>query len=226
MRISFEADERPVLVKKLGLKENVSDADITAAFEVWATKEEDEEQQQQGEEEQQEGQGSVPGPVVTPPTGPVVTPPQPSENAEDDDDDDDEAEGSVSGSTVTLDIEAFNSLTKRAARAAKIEEDARIQTRNSLIEACIKAGKFGPGRREHYTARYDSDPEGTTKVLGRMAKNVVPVEERGHDVADEVEDQTAYPTDWLPEVKAATTIVTTPNGNGNPARRNRVMSED
>lgn len=119
------------------------------------------------------------------------------------------------GDVVIVDVSEFRRLRQRDRVAAEVEETARRRDRDELIEEAIADGKFGPGRRDHYKARYDSDPEGTATLLGRLTKNTVPLEARGVDVPTDEVDETSYPTDWVPEVAAR---------QSRPA--SRVMGED
>jgi hypothetical protein len=227
MKISFETDERPVLLTKLGLPEDASDDDIANGFTEWANdsspvKAESQPNVPNGggghegtpkEDPNREApeEGNVPGPGSTPPS------------TSDQDADDVNASVVPDGEdVVVLDVAAYQSLTKRAQHAKKIEEEARQERRKNLIEGAIKDGKFSPGRREHYAARYDSDPEGTEALLARMSKNVVPLEERGASGDPEDIETDAYDPTWLPELQGRQD---TENGNGE-RRKSRVTSEE
>ena len=106
------------------------------------------------------------------------------------------------GDVVIVDVTEFQRLRRRDLQAAEVEEATRRRDRDELIEEAIIEGKFSPSRREHYKARYDSDPDGTKTLIGRLTKNTVPLEARGADVPTDEVDQTTYPQDWVPEVAA------------------------
>lgn len=106
------------------------------------------------------------------------------------------------GSVMVVDVASFNRLQARDRLAAEVEEATRIRDRNELIEEAVHDGKFSPSRREHYLVRYDSDPEGTTSLIGRLTPNTVPLEARGADVPTDEVDDDSYPNDWVPEVAA------------------------
>lgn len=106
------------------------------------------------------------------------------------------------GDVVVVDVSEFRRLRQRDTVAAEVEKANQLRDRNELIEEAIADGKFGPGRREHYKTRYDSDPEGTKALLGRLTKNTVPLEARGADVPTDEVDDTSYPQSWVPEVAA------------------------
>lgn len=103
---------------------------------------------------------------------------------------------------VIVDVTEFRRLRQRDRVAGEVEEATRRRDRDELIEEAIADGKFSPSRRDHYKARYDSDLEGTVKLIGRLTKNTVPLEARGVDVPTDEADDTAYPQEWLPEVAA------------------------
>lgn len=106
------------------------------------------------------------------------------------------------GDFVVIDVASFREMRKDKITASAVIEANRVRDRDELIDEAIHDGKFGPGRRDHYIARYDSDPEGTKTLIARLQKNTVPLEARGADaVTDEVDDS-SYPTDWAPEVAA------------------------
>lgn len=133
------------------------------------------------------------------------------------------------GDFVVVDVASYRRMQSQEQVAAAVVEANRVRDRDELIEEAIHDGKFGPGRRDHYKARYDSDPDGTATLIGRLMKNTVPLEARGADApTDEVADD-SYPASWVPEVAARAAnaeggVVTTPN-TGPQVRRNRVHSE-
>lgn len=125
------------------------------------------------------------------------------------------------GDYVVVDVASFQRMRQTEMTAAAVDEANRVRDRNELIDEAIHDGKFGPGRRDHYIARYDSDPEGTKTLIARLMKNTVPLEARGADApTDDVEDD-SYPAGWVPEVNAREARQA-PNDTG---RRNRVHSE-
>lgn len=221
MRINWEDGERPLIIARLGLDESASDEQIAQGMTSLLT-------------------AAETPPVETPP--PADNPPAETPPVDEDDDDDDDApediadptEGMDDADTITMDVAAFRAIRESANLTARLREEDRIKTREILIAGAIKDGKFPPSRKKHYTARYDSDPESTQKLIAKMAKGMVPVEERGVDAADdEMETSDAYPADWVPDVAARA------NNNGGavpqqaqgqpvqvPVRRSRVQTED
>lgn len=206
MRIVLDAGEKELLIPKLGLKDDASDADVAAAVVAKATEAKE-------------------------PVKKVDEPPKKDDEKKDDDDDDDDVTAvkkddddedldDDDDSVIIVDVAAYRDLTTRAGLSDKLKEDARVQKRDGLIEGAIRVGKFPPARRKHYTERYDSDPEATEKQITRMAKNVVPVEERGHDAAeDDQAHSDDYPRDWAPELAAG-------QAQAKPERKSRIHSED
>lgn len=119
---------------------------------------------------------------------------------------------------VIVDVASFARLRQRDRVAAQVEEQNRVRDRNELVEEAIADGKFGPSRRDHYRTRFDSDPDGTRALIGRLTPNTVPLEAQGEDSGDEV-DQTSYPVEWVPEVAARQARAQAPN-------RSRVHGEE
>jgi hypothetical protein len=229
MRITLEGDDRQTLIARLGLSSDASDDAIIAAVTTRLIA--------------GNGDGGT-QPPADPPTAPATQPAGPTQpgggegggggtpdptqpgnggaagsgptnaNAALPDEDDDDVE--------VVDAAAYRALVARAVRSDQLEEDARIKTRNDLVESAIKAGKFPPARREHYRNRYDTDAEATTAAIERMAKNVVPVKERGVDVSEsELEASDAYPREWV--TGGAVQTQPTPNGS---APASRIHTED
>jgi hypothetical protein len=168
MRLSFEEGEREVIRARLGLAEDANDEAIATAMAEWV---------QEDPEASNNGGGGGGG-----------------ESADDDTNDDDI---DASGDGVYVDVTEFRRLKQQEKRAAQIEAAERRRDRDELIEEAIADGKFSPSRRDHYKERYDSDPDGTKKLLGRLAPNTVPLEARGADTPTDEVESTAYPTDWL-----------------------------
>lgn len=205
MRITLEGDDRQTLIARLGLSSDASDADINAAVtnRILA-----------------ESPSPTPTPTPTPAPEPEPPTPEPTPTSENDPApvpaDDDEA--------VVVDPAAYAALVARAGQADQLEETARVNRRDTLIAQAVRDGRFPPSRREHYAARYDSDPEGTTAQIERMARNVVPVKERGVDVtAEDLEAKSdSYPPEWLPEKQPQAA-----NATAAPAvRQRRIHTED
>jgi hypothetical protein len=82
------------------------------------------------------------------------------------------------GRRVTLDKAAFEELKASAAKGAEAH-DRSSRGQATFIAAAVEKGKFPPSRVEHYTKRYDSDPDGTRAEIDALAEDVVPVTERG-----------------------------------------------
>ncbi|QDQ93713.1 hypothetical protein FND50_25120 [Rhodococcus sp. WB9] len=71
----------------------------------------------------------------------------------------------------------------RAARAQQIREGDE-----ALVDKAIRAGKFGPGRREHWLNSLQKDREGSTEAINSLAPGLVPLAEVGHGVDPEPTD--------------------------------------
>lgn len=210
MRLNFEDGEREVIRARLSLAEDANDEAIAQAFAAWV--QEDPQAANGDDDDDAPGGGAAGG----------------AGGQNDDEDDDIDAS---QGDGVFVDIAEFRRLKKREKVAAKIEAAERVRDRDELIEEAIADGKFGPGRRQHYRDRYDSDQEGTRKLLARLAKNTVPLEARGADEPTDEVDAQAYPQDWLAPGEVAgerqqPTRASSGNGGGGRSARTRVHGED
>jgi hypothetical protein len=182
MRLTFEEGERELVAARLNLADDADDQAIAQAVGSWL-----QETPGEGGSGGEGGEGGEGG----------------GSGDDDDDDADDDADLEAAGDdVVVVDVAEFKRLRKRDRLAGQIEESNRRRDRDELIEEAIADGKFGPARRQHYKDRYDSDSEGTKKLVARLQKNTVPLEERGVDAQTDDVDSTAYPTEWVPEVAA------------------------
>jgi hypothetical protein len=172
VRLHFEDGEREVLIARLGLDDDADDAAVAQAVATWMQEDPSAKKDDDKKDPDTNASSDI------------------SDLATDD------------GDVVIVDVSEFQRLRKRDRVAAEVEETARRRDRDEMIEEAIADGKFGPSRRDHYKARFDSDPEGTKNLLGRLTKNTVPLEERGADAPTDEVDASAYPTDWAPEVAA------------------------
>jgi hypothetical protein len=232
MQLRFEGDERKTLIARFGLPADASDTDIGTKVQEHLL----------AAEESQPPADPPTVPATTPsgPQGPTVpggdpgtggtggggepTPQQPAKpgSAATEPDDGEEDDEALEGQVV-MDPEAFKVLNQRAAQASKLEEEARVSKRDSLIAGAVKAGKFPPSRREHYAKLFDSDPEGTERTIKRLQANVIPLDQRGVEAIDLDAQDDSYPTQWLPERPQVTGGA---NGTGQPVRQSRVTTED
>lgn len=173
MRLHFEEGERELLAARLGLADDADDAAVAQAVATWM------------QEEDNSGSGSQ------------------EDNTNDTNATSDlDGVSADEGDVVIVDVSEFKRLRQRDRVAAEVEAATRRRDRDELIEEAITDGKFSPSRRDHYKARYDSDPENTVALIGRLTKNTVPLEARGADTPTDEVDDSAYPQDWVPEVAA------------------------
>jgi hypothetical protein len=228
MQLRFDGDERSVLIARFGLPGTVTDTEIGDAVQRHLLAAES-----PPNPDPQPPADPPTAPATTPsgPQGPTVpggdpgsqgaggndggnTPPDAATNPEEDD-------SALEGMTV-LDNAAFAELQARAAMADRLKEEDRVRRRDELVAAAVKAGKFPPSRRDHYAALFDSDPEGTERMIKRLHGNVVPLEARGVEPSEVEANPDAYPQEWLPETAATAGS----NGAGKQTRQSRVTTED
>ena len=174
MRLHFEEGERELLVTRLGLAEDADDAAVSQAVAAWM--------QEQPASSDDSGSNS--------------------DNNDAPANNDVENIDASQGDVVIVDVASFRRYQQRDRIAGEVEETIRRRDRDDLIAEAVHDGKISPSRVQHYTARYDDDPEGISKLLGRLTPNTVPLEERGVQPATDAVDDSAYPTDWVPEVAA------------------------
>ena len=198
MELRFAEGERQVLTARLGLSDDVSDEDLQTRLAAWM--------------------GETPEPA-------------PGDGGGDGGNGGEGGDGGDGGETeagiddlegedvVVIDALSLRRYQQRDRVASQIEAQNRVRDRNELIAEAVHDGKISPGRADHYRTRYDSDPEGTTRLLARLTPNTIPLEERGVNATEQdADDQTTYPTDWLRpgEVAAA---------SGSGERRSRVTKD-
>ena len=111
----------------------------------------------------------------------------------------------ASAGVVTLDAGAMASLQADAKLGREAREQQLSDRRTGIINAAVTDGKIPPARREHWVALWQADPEGTEQTIGQLAAGVVPVSELGTSTdasggTGETAGQTAYPSEWFPEV--------------------------
>lgn len=166
-----------ILREQLGLAEDASDADVTAKLAELNTRPTEEQVEQQVTDKVTEQLPEAVAAAIAAKAG-----------------DKDE--------TVTLDKAAFEELKASAAKGAEAHQKLEDAERDTYIAASVEEGRFPPSRVEHYTKRYDSDPEGTRAEIDALEKNVVPVTERGIAASSEqTTDLTT--TGWFPQLQEA-----------------------
>lgn len=205
MRVVLAEGERPVLLNRLGLPDDASDEQIAAATTTLLLAEGD----------------PAPAPDPDPEPDPAPDPdpdPAPAPDPDPDDDTDDE-------DTVTVDAAVFASMQRRLNLTARIEEEQRVEARDTAVEAAINDGRIPASRRDHYRERWDSDPVATERTLKKLRANTVPLTEIGSDATPE-EDPAAYPEGWLPEVHRPVAASAAPAAQPTQVRQSRIMTEE
>lgn len=94
---------------------------------------------------------------------------------------------------VLLDPVQYKALQAQAARGDEAWQRMKAAECDSVLDAAIKVGKFPPARRDHYAARWASDPDGTKEEIGRLQPGVIPVSVSGYaGVSDETAEEALY----------------------------------
>lgn len=107
---------------------------------------------------------------------------------------------SAADDVVRLDPATFADLKASAERGAEAMKLIETRDRDVFIAAAVGKGKFPPARVEHYTKRYDSDPEGTKAEIDALEEGIVPIKEIGASHADTPELTT---TGLFPQLQEA-----------------------
>jgi hypothetical protein len=94
---------------------------------------------------------------------------------------------------IAVDAEVFEEMRLAASRGQEAYERLRVAERDEIIGAAIRAGKFAPARREHWSKLWDNDPDGTRDTLAKLVPGAVPVEASGYaSFQDQSEDEALY----------------------------------
>lgn len=91
-----------------------------------------------------------------------------------------------------VDQSVLDELNARAARGEQAYKMMQNTRRDSAIDAAIKAGKFAPGRADHFKSLWDADPEGTEKLITDMSPGLVPLNASGYRGQETDEQNTLY----------------------------------
>jgi hypothetical protein len=105
------------------------------------------------------------------------------------------------GETVKLDKATFTELKASAEKGAEAHRKIAAAERDTFIAAAVGDGKFPPSRVEHYTKRYDSDPDGTRAEIDALEKGVIPVKEIGASTT--TDDTELVTTGLFPQLQEA-----------------------
>jgi hypothetical protein len=135
----------------------------------------------------------------------------------------------VAAGAVLVDASRLEDLERRAQRGDVARTVQETADRDATITAAIKAGKVPNSRRDHWQQSWERDPEGTKHLLtaavdkGGLAPGLIPVTEVGSSPPDEaLDDQTAYPSDWLPDVAARQAAIAA--GQQQPPRQGALLN--
>lgn len=105
---------------------------------------------------------------------------------------------------VLVDQAQWAAVQEGVAAAHRLEAEQATRTRDAILDDAVRAGKFPPSRREHYTALFAADPDGTRNLISALQPGVIPVEERGSASSDgDAIEAAAYPDTWKSSVMAA-----------------------
>jgi hypothetical protein len=118
--------------------------------------------------------------------------------------------GKLPKGVVVLDEQSSNQLKAGAAAGAEVKAKMDKQDKDALINGAIKAGKFPPARKAHYSAMYDADPVGTRDLIENvLQEGTIPMQARGTVGQDNGDPSStaqfsggaAYDPSWLSETE-------------------------
>jgi Mu-like prophage I protein len=101
--------------------------------------------------------------------------------------------------SVKVDPATFEQLKASAALGVEAHKTLATRDRDLFIQASVGKGKFPPSRVEHYTKRYDSDPEGTRAEIEALEDGIVPIVEIGASTG--ADDTGPVSTGWFPKLQ-------------------------
>jgi hypothetical protein len=168
-----------ILREQLGLAEDASDEDVTAKLAELNARPTEEQVERAGRPSRSRRSCPRPSPRRSP-----------------------RRQRRTDGETVTIDKAAFEELKASAAKGAEAHDRSSRGQARHVHRRAVEKGKFPPSRVEHYTKRYDSDPEGTRAEIDALAEDVVPVTERGIAASSE-ETTDLTTTGWFPQLQEA-----------------------
>jgi hypothetical protein len=139
--------------------------------------------------------------------------------------------GKLPEGMVLVDANALGQLTEVAAKAGTFIESQEKKDREALVLAAVADGQIPPARKDHWLDLLEKDP-GSSAVLASLAKNVVPVSERGHghspDQSATIEAEAEVVDDWtaslFPEVAQRRQLAQA-IASGDPSQRVRIMTD-
>lgn len=174
---------KKLLVAKYGLDEDATDEQVMEALEA------------EQSETPPEGEGGETDPSEEGGTEDAPTP-DPEETPEGTGEGEDVK---VPEGMVLVDSGTLEEIRTAASQGKKAHDRQEASEREAILASAIKDGKFAPSRKDHFAKLLKADPEGTKTLLASMAKNVVPVELRGHGTDKDAEstDASAYDPSWL-----------------------------
>jgi hypothetical protein len=114
------------------------------------------------------------------------------------------------GDVVQLDRATYDQLMTGAQAGLAAHTRMVTEDRDAIISGAIREGRIAPSRRQHWETKWAADQEEVRTLLtasidkGGLAAGLVPVGPGAGSQLDanaSTEDQSAYPAEWLPEIK-------------------------
>ncbi|TFD41744.1 peptidase [Cryobacterium sp. TMT2-10] len=85
----------------------------------------------------------------------------------------------IPAGTVLIDSAVLTDLQASAALGRQAREEQDNSRRAAIVDSAVKDGRIAPASRDTWLASLNASEEGTTALIGSLAKNTVPVAEIG-----------------------------------------------
>lgn len=97
-----------------------------------------------------------------------------------------------------VDTETWEQVKNGAEKGVAVAARLAQEDRDKVITAAIRAGKFGPGRREHYETLWASDEHGARETIANLAEGLIPGQEIGASSdGDSINASASEGTGWF-----------------------------
>jgi Mu-like prophage I protein len=112
-----------------------------------------------------------PGQPADPPTGPRPVDVSQSHSL---------AAAAAAAGAVVLDKGIWTELQDRVKVGEQAAAKLHTQERDQIIASAVNEGRIPPSNRDYWARLWDADPKGTTEVIAKLQKNLIPVAATGY----------------------------------------------
>lgn len=86
----------------------------------------------------------------------------------------------VQAGVVQIDVDTYQRLKAGADAGLALQQQSIAAAREQVLDTAIRAGKFSPARRDHYSRLLASDFQGGKELIESLMEGAVPMELRGN----------------------------------------------